>query len=272
MAQLSRPFQIALLAVGLLAAVWFFALRTHSASTGSSSAPTRSSSAPSASSQEQKAGAPTPVYHGAAPGVEGLTRAIARAHAAVATSQRNAKQLEEKAAQASGATPAGTASATSTTGSRPTTASKGASAAHPATTHKAASNGTSASSTSKSKVGASTPARGHGRAASPSMQVTVEGELKQGKVVTILFWNPKASVDAAVQRELQAVGHTLGGKIAVHDARADQVGSFGSITRAVQVFQTPTILIVNKRGRARTLTGLTDAFSLEQAIDEARHS
>jgi hypothetical protein len=262
MAQLSRPFQIALLAVGLLAAVWFFALRTHPASTGSSSATAPGSSAPSAAAQEQKAAAPTPVYHGAAPGVEGLTRAIAKAHAAVAASQQNAKQLEEKAARASSATPAGTSS----------TPSKGTSAAHPATTHKPASNGTSATRASRSKVGASTPARGHGRAVPPSMQVAVEGELKQGKVVMILFWNPKASVDAAVQRELQAVGHTLGAKIAVHDARADQVGSFGSITQAVQVFQTPTIVIVNKRGQARTLTGLTDVFSLEQAINEARHS
>ena len=104
------------------------------------------------------------------------------------------------------------------------------------------------------------------------MQATVEGELKQGKLVTILFWNPKASVDVAVRREVEAAGHTLGGKIAVHYARADQVGSFGSITRAVPVFQTPTIVIVNKRGQATTLTGLTDSFSLEQAIEEARHS
>jgi hypothetical protein len=104
------------------------------------------------------------------------------------------------------------------------------------------------------------------------MQATVEGELKQGKVVTILFWNSKSSVDAAVQRELQAVVRASGGKIAVHDARADQVGSFGSITNAIQVFQTPTILIVNKRGRTTVLMGLTDVFSLEQAIDEARHA
>ena len=48
--------------------------------------------------------------------------------------------------------------------------------------------------------------------------------------------------------ELDAVGHALGGKIAVHNATAAQVGSFGSITRAVQIYATPTILIVNTRG------------------------
>jgi hypothetical protein len=102
------------------------------------------------------------------------------------------------------------------------------------------------------------------------MQASVEAELKQHKVVTILFWNPKAAVDRAVQRELRAVGHALGAKIAVHDAQANQVGSFGSITRAIQLDETPTILIVDKGGRTTTLTGLTDVFSIEQAIGDAQ--
>jgi hypothetical protein len=259
MAQLSRPFQIALLAVVLLGGVWFFALRTHPASTGGSSAPAHSAS--------ENPAAPTPVYHGPAPGVEGLTRAIAKAHRAVAQSQQSAKQLEGKSAGPSSAASGKATTGASTAGSQPasSTASKGLPATHPATTHKG-STATSAPSTSQG----STAGRGH--VASPSMQATVEGELKQGKLVTILFWNPKASVDVAVRREVEAAGHTLGGKIAVHYARADQVGLFGSITRAVPVFQTPTIVIVNKRGQATTLTGLTDSFSLEQAIEEARHS
>ncbi len=100
----------------------------------------------------------------------------------------------------------------------------------------------------------------------------MESELKGGKVVLLLFWNPKASVDVAVHKELQAVGRKLGGKIAVHDAEAKQVGSFGSITQAIQVYQTPTILLVNRHGVTTTLTGLTDVYSLEQTIEEARHA
>ena len=296
MTQISRPFQIALLGVGLLAAVWFFALQGHSAGTAGSSP---SASAPSAPAQPAKAGsagssvsgsssssepaaAPSSVYHGAAPGVEGLTRAIARAHEAVATSRRNEKQLEEKSAQASTVTPSG-ATGASAPGSTATGAvasppvSTGSVKTHavtvhakvkpattrpatrPATAHKVASSGASTPSTASAK-------------SLPPMQATVEAELKQGKIVAVLFWNSKAPVDQAVQRELQAVGRTLGGKLAVHDARAGQVGSFGSITRDVQVLQTPTILIVNKHGQATSLTGLTDGFAIEQAIDEARHT
>ena len=86
----------------------------------------------------------------------------------------------------------------------------------------------------------------------------------------MLFWNPKGADDVAVRKELQAVGKKLGGKIAVHTAEANQVGLFGSITRAIQVYQTPTILFVNGKGLTTTLTGFTDAFSIEQTIDEAR--
>lgn len=278
MTQISRPFQIALLAMGLFAAVWFFALQGHSASTGGSGS---STSAPSdaarsgkatgpvrsvsgASSSSEKASTPGSVYHGAAPGVEGLTRAIAKAHEAVATSERKAKHLEERSAQASGGTSSATPGASATRSTKTRSAAVPTVKPHVRATRPAAANKVAPSGASK-LGGASAKSL-------PRMQATVEAELKQGKIVAVLFWNSKASVDAVVQRELQAVDHTLGGKIAVHDARAGQVGSFGSITRDVQVFQTPTILIVNKHGQTTTLTGLTDGFSIEQAIAEARHA
>jgi hypothetical protein len=292
MTQISRPFQIALLAMGLLAAVWFFALQGHSASTSGSSP---SASTPSAAAQPAKAGssgasvsgsstpgesaaAPSSVYHGAAPGVEGLTRAIAKAHEAVAISRRNEKQLEEKSAQASSASSSGT-TGSSAPGSTPTAAvtspaaPKSSTKTHSVTVHTKTHTGTTQRATvhKVTSSGASTPSTASAKSV-PQMQATVEAELKQGKIVAILFWNFKASVDQTVQKELQAVGHKDGGKLAVHDARAAQVGSFGSITRDVQVYQTPTILIVNKQGKTTTLTGLTDGFAIEQAIDEARHA
>jgi hypothetical protein len=288
MAQLSRPFQIALLAVALLAAVWFIALRGNSTTSSSSSIP---APAPSASSQAGKAAAPTPVYHGPAPGVEGLTRAIAKAHAAVATSQQNAKQLEEKAARAS-STSTGAASASSAT---PQTASPG-SIAHPTSTTKGASTSSASSRAAThtpAHTGAGAPSTGLNRV--PARQALVEQELKQGAVVAVLFWNPKGADDVAVRRELQLLqlvhrslgsirnvpavrrllkseGLELDSKIAVQEASASQVTAFGSITRGVRVYQTPTILIINRHGQTTTLTGLTDAVAIEQAIDEARHS
>jgi hypothetical protein len=276
MSQLSRPYQIALLALGLLVVVWAVALRGHTAATstgGAGSSAATSAPAPTAASEAKAAAAPTHVYTGPVPGITGLTRAIAKAHGAVANSQQNAKQVEGESGESSHspsatATAGGAGTQSAHAGSRTGAAAKHAAVVRSHADHRAASDKSSTAASSKPATNSASTPKTHG--SSPNIQASVEAELKQGKVVTILFWNPKAAVDRAVQRELQAVGHALGGKIAVHDARADQVGSFGSITRTIQVDETPTILIVSKGGQTTTLTGLTDVFSLEQAIGEAQ--
>lgn len=287
MTQLSRPFQLALVAMGLFVAVWFVALRGHAAGAGGGSSPV-AASAPAPSHGSNPA-APTSIYHGKAPGVEGLTRAIDKAHGAVAQSQQNATQLQQKSAQASGQ---GAQSATQGGGSVAGAQSS------PTVTQAAPAKSVA---TTKSVAPAKTVARpqptksvGQAATAPPARQVTVEKELEQGKVVVLLFWSPKGADDVAVHGELQvllaahrqvrasyhvplvrrlvkAVGLELNKKIAVHYASASQVASFGSFTRTVQVYQTPTIVIVNRDGKTRTLTGLADAYSIEQTIDEARH-
>ena len=112
MTQLSRPYQIALVTLALLVLVWFAALhgRRPSSGGGSGSSPAASSApvAPAAAAEAKAAATPTRVYHGAAPGVEGLTRAIDKAHGAVAQSQREAHRVEtsEPSASSSATTPA----------------------------------------------------------------------------------------------------------------------------------------------------------------------
>jgi hypothetical protein len=287
MTQISRPFQIALVAVGVLMAVWFLALRGHSAS--SPSAPSGGSAAAATSTPAaQSPGAPSSIYHGSAPGVEGLTRAIAKAHGAVATSQQNAKQLEEKSAQASGGSPAPAASPA---------ASSSPSAASPSHTGSVAGSAHKTTATNSVKPAARTAPPGKaagsltGGHRTPARQARVERALKEGKIAVILFWNKKGADDVAVQfelrvleelhhhanrpklrRELQQYGLELQKPIAVFEARSNEVTSFGSITHGVRVYGTPTMLIINKRGQVKSVTGLTDAYAIEQTIDEARHS
>lgn len=254
MTHVSRPFQVGLATVAVLAAVWLVALRGHSTPGGST---------PSGGQQTPQASAPAPLsstpYSGSAPGVAGLTRAIEKARGAVAQSERNAHQLQQKSDQAS--------SASTTKGSSPTPVQRsgaGASSASKATTSHATATKTHTPTVTHRKpklpVSRTTPAR----------QPQVEAQLKAGKTVAILFWNPHAGVDQVVRSELEAAQRAFHGKVAVELAQATEVGAFGSFTRAVQVLQTPTILLVNPRGQTSSLTGLTDAFSLQQAIREAR--
>jgi hypothetical protein len=266
MAQISRPFQVAFAAVVVLALVWVVALHRPSSNSSAKSAsqPSVVASAPaktatpgsSSAAAGKTGGSSAGVYHGGAPGVEGLTRAIQKAHGAVATSQQNAQQLQEKSSQASSnsAAPSSASTAPSSASSAP--ASKSAPAAPAKSTTKTAPNVTP-----------------HHVARVPALanQRLVEAELKQGRVVALLFWSSKGSDDVAVRnslRQLKGRDHHL----AVHIAAPGQVASFGSITRGVQVYGTPTILIVGKHGRTLVLTGLQDAYAIEQAVTEARHA
>lgn len=252
MAQLSRPYQIALAALGVLALAWFAVL--HRPGSGPSE-PAPAPSAHVSSANSSSPGASTPVYHGAAPGVTGLTRDIAKAHGAVATSERNAAQLQSKSAQASNE------AAPSTTGAP--AAHHAASApshvvVHKTVVHKPAPAHPSASATAAAQAAA--------------VQVVLKHELKQGKTVLLLFWNPKSTDDKSVHKALMAVSGHLKGKVAVHVALASQVGRYGSLTRDVQVLQTPTLLVVGKKGLALTMTGLVDQYAIEQGIKEAKQA
>jgi hypothetical protein len=261
MAQLSRPYQIALAALGLFAAVWFLALHRPGASTSSESS---SGSAPAAHAGAAQATTPasaTPVYHGSAPGLEGLTRAIAKAHGAVAQSARNARELQSKSAQAS-AVGAGAAPDARANGPR-------------AAAHRTTSTPVTHQSVAKAKPSPAAPHKAgsvsraaHERAA---LRATLARELKQGKVLLLLFWNPHATDDIAVHSQLSAAAAKLKGKVAVHVALAHQVGQYTSVTREVQVYGTPTLLVVGRKGQAITLTGLLDAYAIEQAVSEAAH-
>jgi hypothetical protein len=281
MAQISRPFQIALAAVLLFAVVWFVALGGHGSSSGSTAA---STPAPTPAS--------TPSAHPAAGSthIEGMTRAVAHAHEAVAASQR----ASEKSANSSAETPSQAAGSKGTSATKSsTTVTTKHGTVHTSTTvvtkHGAA--GASATVTTKHVV-APTP---HKVASGgiPPRQAAIESELKRGEVAVVLFWNKKGADDDVVYGQLQillaahheihAIGHAqevhkllkvigleLEKKIAVHYASAAQVASFGTFTKTVQVYGTPTILVINKHGAVTTINGLTDAFAIEQTIDEAR--
>lgn len=255
MAQLSRPFQIALAAVAVLGLVWVVALHGHAPgqheSTGTAPTP-----APSAKAQEKAAAAPTKIYKGAAPGVEGLTRAIAKAHGAVALSQQNAHELQRRSREAS---------------REPSTSSSIAS--HGAARQSAAANHARQAAARVRRAPAHKAVSGERTAdRRPAAQVAVEHEVARGKTVLLLFWDSKSSVDREVHSETQAMVASSKGKLALHSAAPRQVGEFGSLTEVAQVYQTPTILIVNRRGVVSTLTGLTDTFSLRQLVHEAQRA
>ncbi|HTW42501.1 MAG TPA: hypothetical protein VMD79_09320 [Solirubrobacteraceae bacterium] len=325
MAQIPRPFQLALVVVVLLAGVWLFALQPHSnspsttsststpvvtstVSTGSTSAAhSRSASAkPSTSATHPAAGA----HHSSVPGLQGLTRDVAKAREAAATPQREAREVQAKAAAGTSEAPSQAPSGahtsvspthqSSTAAPSTTTAAAHGSAttittttAHPSTSASAHARTSTPPRTASTSVKAQ-PVKSHlNSARTPANQVLVEQALKGGKIAVILFWNPKGAddtVDAVELQRLQAIHHLvapyakvpgvrrvleksgeeLTKNFAIFKATASQVTSYGTITAGLQIYSTPTLLVINKQGKTIVLTGLQDAFSIEQAIDEAR--
>lgn len=258
----------------MLALVWVVALRGHSGSPSepapSSSPSTPASSRASSPSSSPSPGAPSRTYHGPAPGVEGLTRDIAKAHGAVATSEKNAQQLGRASAQASGE-PAPSASGQSGGGAAPKPSRSSRSEARKTVSHtRSHSPAVAKRAHARGKANStSSSASANGRA---PQQLEVEHQLAHGKTVLLLFWEPKSSVDNVVRSQVLDLGKRSKGKLAVHTALADQVGLFGAVTEVAHVYQTPTVLIIGRHGLITTLTGLVDAFSLEQAVREAEQA
>jgi hypothetical protein len=250
----------------LFGLIWVVALHGHSSnpsepapatppastpaptSTPASQTSTPASQTSPPASQPRTPGSPSTVYHGAAPGVEGLTHDVAKAHEAVKTSEANAQQLQSKSRETSSE-------------SQPATAKGGAKAGHKAAPRTGSQTQSTQSGHSITK---------HAPSGRSPEQIAVERELTHGKTVMLLFWNPKSTVDDEVHSQAKALASHSKQAVALHVASANQVGLFGSITEVAHVYQTPTILIVNKHGVVSSLTGLTDVFSLEQAVREAR--
>jgi hypothetical protein len=107
------------------------------------------------------------------------------------------------------------------------------------------------------------------RATSAAREHSVEAQLQRGRIVLILFWSPKGADDVAVRH---AVAQVRSGKVAVELASAREAAAFGTITAGIQVYGTPTLLIVGPKGKTTTLTGLQDAFAIRQAIQETRQA
>jgi hypothetical protein len=88
----------------------------------------------------------------------------------------------------------------------------------------------------------------------------------------ILFWDTSGSDDRAVHKALNSLKSQHGLHLFISEANASEASDYGSITTGIQVYGTPTLLVLNSKGTTITLTGLQDAYAIRQAVEEAQHS
>jgi hypothetical protein len=230
--------QIALVAVVLLAGMWFTVLRPKPQSDGAAPAPAPAASAP------------------VAPGVKGLATAVDKAKGASATSDATNARIQS----ASGA-PAAAAAKPSATNA--TATKKPAAAAKPSVTKAAV--------TKKPATAAKAPAA----AAKPATPVDPSDRLlaylPKGKTLVILFYG-----NGAEDRAARKAVHRTAQKDPKHVVSAyvpiAKVGAYEAITSGVDILTSPTILVIGKDRKATALTGFIEAGTVKQAVGDSRRA
>jgi hypothetical protein len=104
-------------------------------------------------------------------------------------------------------------------------------------------------------------------AASNDLSAPLLGALDRKRAVVLLFWNSRASDDAAVRDAVASVDRR-GGRAVVKVAAIKDVGRYQAITRGVQVLTSPTVLVISPDHTARAITGLTTSAELDQMVGD----
>jgi hypothetical protein len=99
----------------------------------------------------------------------------------------------------------------------------------------------------------------------PSRQILAQ--VDAGKVAVVLFWNAKGADDRATRNALRAVDRHHG-KVVARAVPVRDVGRYEAITRGAQVLESPTVLVIGAAGKARAITGYTQAKEIDQAVSD----
>lgn len=238
--------QIALVAVVLLAGMWFTVLKPKSADT--------TTSAPVAQATTQSS---EPV----ALGVKGLTSAIDKAKGAAATSDATNAKIQT----ATGGTATATAAPKRTAVPKKATATATRKPGTKAATAKAVAAKPAAPK-------AATPAK-TAAAAKPAAAVDPSARLlaylKRGKTLVVLFYG-KGADDRAARKAVHQTAQGDPKHVVSAYVPISKVGAYEAITTDVDVLAAPTILVISTKGKATPLTGYVDAAVVRNAVSAAR--
>jgi hypothetical protein len=120
-------------------------------------------------------------------------------------------------------------------------------------------------STSKSPAAPAAPAPE--KLAAHDRSRLILADLRAGKVAVVAFSGDVAADDLGVRRALHGI-NLHGGKVVVRSVKIANVAHYGAITRGVQVQQAPTVLVIGKDRKARTIVGFTDAHEINQLVGD----
>jgi hypothetical protein len=93
---------------------------------------------------------------------------------------------------------------------------------------------------------------------------SVRQALRADRVAVLLFYNPLSADDRAVRGELGSVDRR-GGHVAVWSVGVNGLGRFKNVLRGIDVVQSPSVVVLSRKGQPRVLEGYTDHAEIDQA-------
>jgi hypothetical protein len=96
----------------------------------------------------------------------------------------------------------------------------------------------------------------------------VDSALRRHLVIAMLFYNPAAADDRAVDQELATVPRHRG-RVVKLAVPISEVSDFPVISNQLTITQSPTLVLVDPAAQATTIIGFADTFEIAQRVDDA---
>jgi hypothetical protein len=129
--------------------------------------------------------------------------------------------------------------------------------------------GSAAAPTTPSQSSKTTaPTAGPPATTSRTLPNPVKKALDKNKVVVLLIWDPRGSVDKNVKSAVDGLSRR-NGKVAVFTDKPENVARYVTITAPTELAQTPFLIVVNRHQVARKATGYLDEVTVDQYVVDA---
>lgn len=98
-----------------------------------------------------------------------------------------------------------------------------------------------------------------------AVPAALERSLARGKVTVLAFTQRDSADDAAVRAALRSLSG-----VPVFVADVNDVGDYRPLVGSLDIDRAPSVVVVDREGKARVLEGYVDAGSLRQQVEDAR--
>lgn len=101
-----------------------------------------------------------------------------------------------------------------------------------------------------------------------SLPQPIRTAVAKKQTIVLLFWNASSADDQEAHRSVFGINRR-GGRVTAMAASINSLARYTAITRAVPVLGSPTVVIIDPKLRARSVTGFFDSETLEEAVLES---